>query len=300
MDEELIAAIVATPHDDVPRLVYADWLMQRGDPMGELIVLQCRLAAGESTPAIVARERELRVALEPRWLAPLQAIAFGGFELRRGFVEHVELFSAVARRGFGRSPEKRIPDELFTRAPLLQSLGIRGRLLHDGVPAGFARLDTLALHELGAPYDLTLDDTPELVDTLVASPYVAQLRRLDITNGRLSPEVVDRIIDIACPLDHLRLDVSYGRSSIVVDGARAIARLAGTIARRSLRSLVLVGFAVADLTPLAALGRLERIRLIRCTLREGAARELATHRPELVVVDGSSPRPSTAERRSWR
>jgi uncharacterized protein (TIGR02996 family) len=47
LDAELIAAIVAAP-DDAPRMVYADWLMQRGDQRGELI----------------ARHEQLRT---PRW-----------------------------------------------------------------------------------------------------------------------------------------------------------------------------------------------------------------------------------------
>ena len=38
-EAELLAAIHADPRDDAPRLVYADWLLERGDVRGELIVL---------------------------------------------------------------------------------------------------------------------------------------------------------------------------------------------------------------------------------------------------------------------
>jgi uncharacterized protein (TIGR02996 family) len=38
----LLAAIRATPEDDAPRLVYADALIDRGDPRGDFIVRQCR------------------------------------------------------------------------------------------------------------------------------------------------------------------------------------------------------------------------------------------------------------------
>lgn len=38
-DAALFAEIVQAPHDDAPRLVYADWLLERGDPRGELIAL---------------------------------------------------------------------------------------------------------------------------------------------------------------------------------------------------------------------------------------------------------------------
>jgi uncharacterized protein (TIGR02996 family) len=36
-------AIIESPNDDFVRLVYADWLEDRGDPRGTFIRLQCRL-----------------------------------------------------------------------------------------------------------------------------------------------------------------------------------------------------------------------------------------------------------------
>jgi uncharacterized protein (TIGR02996 family) len=38
-----LAAVVAAPHDDLPRLVYADWLDERRDPRGEFIRVQIEL-----------------------------------------------------------------------------------------------------------------------------------------------------------------------------------------------------------------------------------------------------------------
>lgn len=38
--------IIADPDNDVPRLVYADWFADLDDPRGELIRVQCELAAG--------------------------------------------------------------------------------------------------------------------------------------------------------------------------------------------------------------------------------------------------------------
>lgn len=43
-DDEFIDAILAAPDDDAPRLVYADALIERGDPRGELITVQCARA----------------------------------------------------------------------------------------------------------------------------------------------------------------------------------------------------------------------------------------------------------------
>jgi uncharacterized protein (TIGR02996 family) len=42
-DEAFIRAIVAAPGDDAPRLVYADWLDERGDPRGSYLRLECEI-----------------------------------------------------------------------------------------------------------------------------------------------------------------------------------------------------------------------------------------------------------------
>lgn len=39
-----IDAIRAAPEDDPPRLVYADWLTEKGDPLGGFITLRCEQA----------------------------------------------------------------------------------------------------------------------------------------------------------------------------------------------------------------------------------------------------------------
>lgn len=36
--------IISSPEDDTPRLIFADWLDEAGDPRGQFIRLQCQLA----------------------------------------------------------------------------------------------------------------------------------------------------------------------------------------------------------------------------------------------------------------
>src|SRR5207244_2686349 len=43
--EEFIQEILANPDDDTPRLIFADWLEERGDSRGEFIRVQCEIAA---------------------------------------------------------------------------------------------------------------------------------------------------------------------------------------------------------------------------------------------------------------
>ncbi len=62
-NSDLEAAILRTSGDPVPVLVYADWLSEQADPLGELIALQC--AAGPVDPARVAmlQQAEIRAAM---------------------------------------------------------------------------------------------------------------------------------------------------------------------------------------------------------------------------------------------
>ena len=69
-------AIVAEPHDDVPRMVYADWLQENGqDERAEFIRLQCRLAEMlEDSPDYAAmrkREEKLLRKNKRRWTKPV-------------------------------------------------------------------------------------------------------------------------------------------------------------------------------------------------------------------------------------
>jgi uncharacterized protein (TIGR02996 family) len=67
-----LRAILADPHDSLPRLVYADWLEERGDPRGEFLRLATRLRDEErlfSRDRPIMRERldDLRPSLPTQW-----------------------------------------------------------------------------------------------------------------------------------------------------------------------------------------------------------------------------------------
>jgi uncharacterized protein (TIGR02996 family) len=82
--------IHASPDDDTPRLVFADWLEDHGDPdRAELIRLQCRLAAGQASSAAEARVTELLALHQRRWLGKLWAPGLR-WQFRRGLVEGLE------------------------------------------------------------------------------------------------------------------------------------------------------------------------------------------------------------------
>ena len=74
MTEEaaFVAAILASPRDDTPRLVFADWLDERGDPRGELLRITTELEVLEAfapppdMPGRLARVRRVG-RLARRW-----------------------------------------------------------------------------------------------------------------------------------------------------------------------------------------------------------------------------------------
>lgn len=74
-EEHFLQAIGASPDDNLVRLVYADWLDERGDTRAEFVRVQVELR--QLTPgdprrqSLEARERALRSVCHPYWLARL-------------------------------------------------------------------------------------------------------------------------------------------------------------------------------------------------------------------------------------
>jgi uncharacterized protein (TIGR02996 family) len=93
-DEVFLEAILADPREDTPRLIYADWLEEHGDPRGEFIRIQCWLAAkAEGDPyrdELETRERRLLVEHEADWLGSLHSL-LKRWTFRRGFLEELTL-----------------------------------------------------------------------------------------------------------------------------------------------------------------------------------------------------------------
>lgn len=115
--DDLLAACIAAPDDDEPRLVWADAV---GGARGELVVIQCKLAREDLPPAeagaLIARVEELLAANGAAW---------SGFADNNAAVKRV-----LYRRGFVESIEADITlvpwTTLLERAPLANALDIQG------------------------------------------------------------------------------------------------------------------------------------------------------------------------------
>lgn len=75
-EEAFLVSIGTKPSDNTARLVYADWLEERGDPRAEYVRVLCAWLAcrpAEEQP-LIDRERKLRRALSLRWLARIRGM----------------------------------------------------------------------------------------------------------------------------------------------------------------------------------------------------------------------------------
>jgi uncharacterized protein (TIGR02996 family) len=181
--DDVFAQIVAAPDDDAPRLVYADILVQKGKPRGELIVLQVDRAAGRGTPAGADREREKFIdeGVLEKFATPLLTAADA--------VTSIELDPA----GW--------PVNVLARFPALR------RLVLDG---GVAPPAELFAHAPGLEEVSFGDVTPDDVHALVGS--IASLRTLRLPRGGGS------VADLPA-IEHLEL---RGTCDAALDCVRAL------------------------------------------------------------------------------
>jgi len=202
-DEGFLDAILASPEDNAPRLVYADWLEENGRPeRAALIRVQIELA---TTPdylprwsVLKTRERALLEAYQAEWLRPLEHIRDDAgkddskrWTFKRGFVAH----AVLAAPTFVRHAE-----ELARLVPLrsLRLAGTGSQLRAALFSPWLARIPELMLEDKLSPDDFRLlAEAPALAGlrglylgstgltaasaaVLAASPHLSDLRTLNL------------------------------------------------------------------------------------------------------------------------
>src|SRR4051812_27753342 len=77
-DDAFLRAILEAPGDNTPRLVYADWLEERGDPRAAFLRAEVALASVAPTDpqrdGLHARLRETSAGIDPGWLAVVSRV----------------------------------------------------------------------------------------------------------------------------------------------------------------------------------------------------------------------------------
>jgi uncharacterized protein (TIGR02996 family) len=195
---DLLDGIRQSPEEDAPRLVYADWLEECGDALqsarADLIRAQIALADPPEDHRLRRllweREQALLKKHEKKWFAPLKAAKARKWRLDRGLVGHVTIPANLFRDH---------ANALFAAEP------IHALRLTD--PRHVVR-DLAALSALGNVRTLELSDNkiaPEQVAELLASPHLAGLTGLDLSNIRLGREGVQALVASGLPLTALNL-----------------------------------------------------------------------------------------------
>jgi len=211
-DDAFLQAILEDPDDDTPRLVYADWLDEHGQPeRAEFIRVQCELARlrSEEHPsseaqvrmAALQRREDVLLGVHRRaWTQPLpewaRAVACG---FARGFVVSVRapvvLFLQHGTELFRVAPVQELAlDGAGDRAAALAAspllLHLRSLLLaNQRLDDAAARALTASSH-LGNLTLLNLDNnrlTWEGAQALAASPHLQRLARLHLGGNLLGP-----------------------------------------------------------------------------------------------------------------
>lgn len=202
-DDELLAEIYEHPDDDGPRLVYMDYLLDRGDPRGEFIALQLRKQTQALTPEELRMEGMLFGTHVEAWV-PREVrskLQRAGMRFERGFLAKCELRQSeqpVGSRQLGHPAWRTVHtisapgSGLGANRVLLEPelAGVRRLQLTPGPFTGWylrapepRAVETLALHWYAPDEDelvaqLCAAKLPALRHLLVYVRYPAALRRL--------------------------------------------------------------------------------------------------------------------------
>ena len=203
MHDAFLASIADRPDDDLPRLVYADWLDENGQPdRAEFIRTQIELANlppnDPRREVLMARERVLLRDHRERW--GMEAFRGQSQVFRRGFVEEVN----VSAEWLVSRPDSLLASGLVRHLRAVGATQFTDRLarlpglarLHTldltntsfGVPAqvrnffSVARLNSLRALILRNTNFWEGDELNALADT----PVAPRLRALDVSGNRLS------------------------------------------------------------------------------------------------------------------
>lgn len=249
--DAFLDAIFAAPDDDLPRLVYADWLDEHDQPeRAEFIRVECEAARTDrdspAYPTLLRRSDRLRAAHLVRWFGPLVHPTVADHIItRRGFVDTLVLsadkFTAHA-------------DIIFAHAPLLRELNIT---------TGANWRAFFGSPRMAGIRSLSFGDgifTPDAAEELAASDHTCELVELDLDHQPLGPDGMAAVA--SAPLWKLE-QLSTADCGIGDDGAREL--FAGE-AFRNLRDLDLSENGLTDaachaLAEASDFGRLEQLAL---------------------------------------
>jgi uncharacterized protein (TIGR02996 family) len=298
----LLAEILADPASDAARLVYADHLIELGDPRGELVQAQIKFEKIEwndpQRRAIDERIADLLAMHETAWTRDVRALGFDDHlqqvSLRRGFVEKVSIDAGNVARLVPQlraltplrevhvtAKDDRFLDDIGLVACELEGLVVRAHA--RGLGAAIAGKLARWPHR-GKLKMLQLDGT-EAAQAIAHTPALASLRRLRV--GGIGVAGMSALA-AAVHLDQVHT-LELPQSQLGPTGLEHLTRgkLVG-LQRLQLEQARLTGDEILPLAQAAFAPRLVQLRLHHNKLADKGARLLATHFPALELLDVES------------
>jgi len=187
-------AILDAPNDDLPRLVFADYLEETGEAdRAEFIRIQCELAAGcenaEHKKALETRQVELLGKYSEAWRVPIR----GHQTFRRGFVDTMWTSANVLL-----ASEPEVIADSTVRTLRITNADLRIDDLAEY--RGFEHIEHLDLtnNNLSGDYRLR---------AILGNPHLGKLKGLNLHNNRIWADDVLRLArsPLAKQLTHLDL-----------------------------------------------------------------------------------------------
>ena len=197
-ESALLAAILASPDDDLPRLVYADWCDENGQPeRAEFIRTEIEMARltsdaeGEFAfvdqamfPRLERRAQELWNNHNEKWYPKLVGFRDSCYT-RRGFPHEFWLnVKQFRERG----------EKIFRLAPTLHAVMLEDAQL---ATVSLARCLTLGRVQRLQPYFRTAEPATTAAVALFQSKHLRGLRDLSLRLGKIGPEGMSAVAD--CP-----------------------------------------------------------------------------------------------------
>jgi uncharacterized protein (TIGR02996 family) len=284
-EQAFLQAICEDPDDDTPRLIYADWLDEHGQPeRAEFIRVQCELARlprwHRRWQHCLAHQRHLIVG-DARGLPPLPAgLSWGQFG--RGFVESVRTsdlptFVKFAPVIFADAPVQHLVVEVAARevslVPLAESPWLAR--LHGVEKTGFgSRLGAGEVEQLGnSPHAGALRSLrfrcggllEEGVSALVETAVFPRLTALDLGESggwvTLTQTVVDALAGVSAPVPLSALQLSSTRLAVADVEVLAASRVMVNLTELDLYDNPVWAGGCGALARSPGLGRLQVLRL---------------------------------------
>jgi len=298
----LLAEILADPASDAARLVYADHLIELGDPRGELVQAQIKFEKIEwDDPArrvIDERIADLLAMYETEWTRDVRALGFDDHlqqvSLRRGFVEKVTIDAKDAAR---------IVPALRAITPLRElHVTAKDDANIDAVGVAAADLEALSFRSFarGAdravanriphwPYKGKLQTLhvvgPDAAKAIAITPALASLRRLRVSG--ISSVGMAALAEAKHLANVHTLELP--QSGLGPTGVDILARGALTgITRLQLEQARLTGDELAPLAGSPFAPQLQQLRVHHNKLANAGARLLAAQFPALELLDVES------------